>query len=64
MNSVCLLKCKMGENVKEGEGLIGSSRFRFFRVGRLDFSVDFRQIRPLEVFGARRKAALRGEVYA
>ena len=50
--------------MKEGEGLTGSSRFRFFRVKRLDFSLDFRQIRPSEVFGERRKAALRREVYA
>ena len=31
---------------------------------RLDFSLSFRQIRPSEVFRARRKAALRGEAYA
>ena len=30
----------------------------------LDFSLKYRAIRPSEVFGARRKAALRGEVYA
>ena len=35
-----------------------------FRVRRLDFSLSFRQIRPLEVFGARKKAVLRGEAYA
>ena len=35
-----------------------------FRVRRLDFSLSFRQIRPSEVFGARRKDALRGEAYA
>ena len=28
-----------------------------------DFSLSFRQIRPLAVFGARRKAALRGAGY-
>ena len=31
---------------------------------RLDFSLSFRQIRSLEDFGARRKAALRGKAYA
>ena len=31
---------------------------------RKHFSLSFRQIRPLEVFGARRKAALRGAGYA
>ena len=35
-----------------------------FRVRRLDFSLSFRQIRPSEVCGARRKAALPREVYA
>ena len=30
----------------------------------LDFSLSFRQIRQSEVFGARKKGALRGEVYA
>ena len=29
-----------------------------------DFSLNFRQIRPSEFFGARRKVVLRGEVYA
>ena len=31
---------------------------------RLDFSLKYREIRPLAVFGTRRKAALRGETYA
>ena len=37
--------------------------FGFFRE-RSSFSLNFRQIRPSKVFGARRKAVLRGEVYA
>ena len=35
-----------------------------FRKRKLDFSLSFQQIRLSEVFGARRKATLRGEVYA
>ena len=35
-----------------------------FSERRLDFSLSFRQIRPSEVFGARRKVALRGEANA
>ena len=35
-----------------------------FRVRRLDFSLEYRAIRPSTVFGTRRKAALRGEAYA
>ena len=31
---------------------------------RLDFSLKYLEIRPSEVFGTRRKAALRGEAYA
>ena len=38
--------------------------FGVFRVRRLDFSLESWEIRPLEVVGARRKAALRGETYA
>ena len=30
----------------------------------LDFSLKYRAIRPLEFFGTRRKAVLRGEAYA
>ena len=35
-----------------------------FRVRRLDFSLEYRAIRPSTVFETRRKAALRGEAYA
>ena len=35
-----------------------------FRERISNFSLDFWEIRPSEVFGARRKAALRGEAYA
>ena len=35
-----------------------------FRVRRLDFSLEYRVIRPSTVFKMRRKAALRGEAYA
>ena len=35
-----------------------------FRERVFDFSLSFRQIRPLAVFGTRRKAALRGEGFA
>ena len=38
--------------------------FGVFRVRRLDFSLESWEIRPSEVVGARRKAALRGETYA
>ena len=34
-----------------------------FRERKTSFSLDFWEIRPSEVFGARRKAALRGEAY-
>ena len=35
-----------------------------FRVRRLDFSLEYRTIRPSAVFRTRRKDALRGEAYA
>ena len=35
-----------------------------FRERVFDLSLSFRQIRPLAVFGTRRKAALRGEGFA
>ena len=35
-----------------------------FRVRRLDFSLKYWEIRSSEVFGARRKAVLRGEAYS
>ena len=35
-----------------------------FRERRCSFSLEYRAIRPLAVFGTRRKAALRGEAYA
>ena len=35
-----------------------------FRVRRLEFSLEYRAIRPSTVFRTRRKAALRGEAYA
>ena len=35
-----------------------------FRVRRLDFSLEYRAIRPSAVFETRRKASLRGEAYA
>ena len=35
-----------------------------FRMRMLDFSLESWEIRPSEVVGARRKAALRGETYA
>ena len=38
--------------------------FGVFRVRRLDFSLESWEIRPSEVVGARRKAALRGETYS
>ena len=37
---------------------------RIFRVRVSSFSLKYRAIRPSEVFGARRKAALREETYA
>ena len=39
-------------------------RISYFRVRRLDFSLKYREIRPSEFVGTRRKAALRGEAYA
>ena len=51
---------KKGENVKKW---IVAWKLRF-RVRMLDFSLSFWQIRPSEVFGARRKTALHGEAYA
>ena len=39
-------------------------KFEGFRVRRLDFSLKYREIRPLAVVGTRRKAALRGGTYA
>ena len=44
------------------KGLIVSHFLGFFRE-RSSFSLNFRQIRPSKVFGARRKVVLRGEVY-
>ena len=38
--------------------------FEGLKVRECNFSLNFWQIRPTEVFGARRKAALRGETYA
>ena len=38
--------------------------FSDFRERVSHFSLDFREIRPSEVFGARRKVVLRGEAYA
>ena len=35
-----------------------------FREKVSDFSLDLRQIRPLAVFGTRRRTALRGEAFA
>ena len=35
-----------------------------FRVRRLDFSLEYRAIRPSAVFRTRRETALRGEAYA
>ena len=35
-----------------------------FRERRTSFSLEFREIRPLEFFGTRREAALRGEGFA
>ena len=48
-----------------GRGEIRCSSLIFgFRVRRLDFFLESWEIRPSEVIGARRKAALRGETYA
>ena len=38
--------------------------FGVFKVRRLDFSLEIRTIRPLAVFGTRRKVALRGKGFA
>ena len=39
-------------------------RFEGFRVRRLDFSLEYREIQQSEFVGMRRKAALREEAYA
>ena len=39
-------------------------RISDFRVRRLDFSLKYREIRPSEFFGTRRRAALLREAYA
>ena len=49
--------------MKNGRGTSSSLGFQFL-VRERDFSLDLRAIRPLEFFGPRRKAALRGEAYA
>ena len=40
------------------------TKIEFFRVRRSDFSQEYREIRPLAVFGTRRRIALRGEGFA
>ena len=47
---------KEEEDAEDGNGI--------FRVRRLDFSLESWEIRPSEVVGVRRKAALRRETYA
>ena len=49
-----------GKNAGEQQFVI----FEFFFFRERDFSLVFQQIRPSAVFGARRKAALRGAGYA
>ena len=46
---------KKEEDAEDGNGV--------FRMRMLDFSLESWEIRPSEVVGARRKAALRGETY-
>ena len=46
---------KKEEDAEDGNGV--------FRVRRLDFSLESWEIRPSEVVGARKKAALRRETY-
>ena len=40
------------------------ANFAIFRERRTSFSLDLREIRPSEVFRAKRKAALRDETYS
>ena len=56
-------KLKRDQNVGEEKILAVADLFGF-RERISNFSLDFWEIRPSEVFGARRKAALRGEAYA
>ena len=53
-------KAKREKNVREGECYTGSLD-PIFRERVSSFSLSFCAIRPLAIFGTRRKAALRGE---
>ena len=61
----CLLQKEKGEKRESGErGLAEEAGSHFFRERVSSFSVDFSTIRPLTVFGTRRKTALRGKGFA
>ena len=49
---------------KQKEGDVGGFRSHFSRERVSSFSLSFCEIRPLTVFGARRRTALRGEGFA
>ena len=55
---------KKGQNEREERIFDAVAILWIFRVRISSFSLKYRAIRPSEVFGARRKAALRGETYA
>ena len=57
-NQKAKAKREMGEHLQRVAG------FFFFRVRRLDFSLESWEIRPSAVVGTRREAALRGEGFA
>ena len=61
--SACLLQIKKGPKREMNGGTYSSFTDFVFRVRECNFSLSFRQIRPSEIFGARRKAVLRGEAY-
>ena len=64
MNNIYFLKCKKGGKRERGGRTYSGVAYRFFRERTSDFSLKYRAIQPSEVFGPRRKAALRGEAYA
>ena len=62
VNSIISYKLKMSQNMKKEVRC--RRKNGVFRERLPDFSLSFRQIRPLAVFGTRRKVALRGEGFA
>ena len=60
----CLLQKEKGEKRESGKGGWQRKLDLIFRERVSSFSLDFLTIRPLAVFGTRRKTALRGKGFA